>query len=166
MLTETDDRPDDEIVCLEPIAYKRFIGEDISEVKWAFNDSFLVVVTCTNKLFLLDSLCHSYNLILPHQTDTSSRQKVLKLKPSKSIGTAMTAEQASDLFLPFSVKGTGAQINSMGLPMVTSSKYLVLQASAIGQEALPTFLKILYLDTSPSMFLKGNLKGSSSIIDD
>ena len=69
---EDQDDPN-EIQKLKPISQRRFIGEDIVDLKWAFNDTFLLVVTVTNKLFILDSLCHAFNMILPQHTDTSSR---------------------------------------------------------------------------------------------
>ena len=63
----------DMVSYLEPIGERRFIGEDISEIKWALNDAYLIVVTSSNKLFTLDSLCHSFNLILPSSNDTAAR---------------------------------------------------------------------------------------------
>jgi len=57
----------------------------------------MIVVTVTNKLFILDSLCHTFNIILPHHTDTSQRKKVFKLRPSKSIGQPADADQNLDL---------------------------------------------------------------------
>ena len=76
------------------MAQRRFIGEDIADIKWVFNDAFLVVVTVSNKLFLLDSLCNAFSLILPTFSDTASApSKVLRLRPQKSIGAAPTKEQ-------------------------------------------------------------------------
>jgi len=54
--------------------------------------------------------------------------------------------------------------------MISASKYVVLQAKTTpseGQEKTgPTFLKILYLDTSPAFFRPGLEKGWSRVICD
>lgn len=70
--------------------------------------------------------------------------------------------------IPFKIKGTDACINSMGLPTVTSQKYVVMQAQGESTQSEdgqivngPTYLKVLYLDTSPTFFQCGISKGSS-----
>lgn len=63
--TKDVDEDPEKIQKIKPIAQRRFIGEDIADIKWAFNDTFILVVTVSNKLFILDSLCHAFNVILP-----------------------------------------------------------------------------------------------------
>ena len=50
--------------------------------------------------------------------------------------------------------------------MVTSQKYLILQAQDGHEMSGPTYLKVLFLDTSPIFFLPGLNKGSSQDIMD
>ena len=38
----------DHIQCIKPIACRKAIGEQIVEMKWAFNDSLLIAVTESN----------------------------------------------------------------------------------------------------------------------
>jgi len=45
-------------------------------------------------------------------------QKTLNLRHGKSIASPIDPEQV-DLFAPFKIKGTDAQINMQGLPMIT-----------------------------------------------
>ena len=73
--------------------------------------------------------------------------------------------------IPFKIKGTDACINSMGLPTVTSQKYVVMQAQGQSHQSEngkifngPTYLKVLYFDTSPSFFQRGIAKDSSQVI--
>ena len=79
----------------------------------------IIVVTVSNRLFILDALCHCFNVILPNQWDTAMRQKTLRLRPGKSIGAPLDSSTA-ELPISFKLRGTQAQANSMGLPMVTS----------------------------------------------
>lgn len=81
--------------------------------------------------------------------------------------------QGYDDLIPFKVKGTNAFINSIGLPTVTTSKYVVLQAQGPSFQtddgqmlSGPTYLKVLYLDTSACFFQKGAGKGASQLICD
>lgn len=86
------------------------------------------------------------NLILPQQCDTASRQKTLRLRPSKSIGAPLDSTNR-DMPVKFRIAGTQAQANSMGLPMVTEQKFFVMQG-ATEAEGGGTFLKVVYMDTS------------------
>ena len=48
--------------------------------------------------------------------------------------------------------------------MVTSQKYVIMQAQEGYETSGPTYLKMLYLDTSPTFFVPGVSKGSSQIL--
>ena len=85
-------------------------------------------MTVTNKVFLMDSLCHTFNLILPQHTDTAMRKKVLKMRPTRSIGMPASQEHQPAELIPFKIKGTNASINLIGLPTITLQKYVVMQA--------------------------------------
>lgn len=82
----------DDVYKLKPIAERRLIGEDIADIKWAFNDTFIIVVTVTNQVFVLDSLCHTFNLILPNACDTAARKKTLRVKNGKSIAAPVNPD--------------------------------------------------------------------------
>ena len=120
-------------------------------MKWVFNDSLLVVVTATNQVVVLDSLCHAINLMQQNDTDYK-RQKVLPLKCTRSIGQ----NPKEQVDLPFKIKGSKALFNNIGLPIVTNSKYIVMAASdMLKEDSRGTFLKLIYFDTSPTFYLRG-----------
>ena len=52
--------------------------------------------------------------------------------------------------------------------MVTAQKYIVMQATGGVNDGGPTYLKLIYMDTSPTFFLAGAVrgKGQSEIIGD
>ena len=47
---------------MTPIAKIIKIGEDINDLKWILNDTFLIVVTKQNKVITFDSLLYAFNL--------------------------------------------------------------------------------------------------------
>ena len=91
------------------------------------------------------------------------RQKTLRLKPSKSIGAPIDSSTA-DLPVYFKLRGTQAHVNYMGLPMVTSQKFIVLhgshsEADRDQEYEGATFLKLLYVDTSATFVRPATTRG-------
>ena len=139
------------IQSIKPIASRKAIGEDIVEMKWAFNDSLLIAVTESNQAIFLDSMCHAFNLMHPTDTDYK-KQKVLPLKCTRSIG--QNSQGLADL--SFKIKGTKALFSSMGLPILTNSKYIAVAANDMkSSESQGTYVKLLYFETSSSFYLRG-----------
>jgi len=47
---------------LTPIARIINIGQEISDLKWILNDTFLIVITKSNQVITFDSLLYAFNI--------------------------------------------------------------------------------------------------------
>lgn len=47
-------------VLVKPLARRMRIGENITELQWVLNDTFIAIITSSRKLILMDPLCNVF----------------------------------------------------------------------------------------------------------
>ena len=80
-ITEENEEGDD-IKPLSSISKILGLGEPLNELKWVLNDAFLLAVTQSNSVIVLDSLLYAFNLGSISSQDLSL-EKALKINLGK-----------------------------------------------------------------------------------
>ena len=80
-ITEENEEGDD-IKPLSSISKIISLGEPLNELKWVLNDAFLLAVTQSNSVIVLDSLLYAFNLGSISSQDLSL-EKALKINLGK-----------------------------------------------------------------------------------
>ena len=80
-ITEENEEGDD-IKPLSSVSKIINLGEPLNELKWVLNDAFLLAVTQSNCVIVLDSLLYAFNLASISSQDLSL-EKALKINLGK-----------------------------------------------------------------------------------
>lgn len=63
LMKEDGEQAGDVVKIVEPIAKLKGIGHSVlSDMKWVFNDNFIMIVTLDNEIAIMDSLLFAYGL--------------------------------------------------------------------------------------------------------
>jgi hypothetical protein len=98
---------EDDIKPLKPLNTILNLGEDIVDIKWILNDTFLIVVTKSNLIVIFDSLLHPFNIGAFTDIDMTIN-KYMKVNFGKPLANIKKSDPA------YKIKGSASPLNFTG----------------------------------------------------